>query len=312
MITRKEMIQRSTALTAAVASGFGLTEMRTASKRDQPVSNGRIKQVLVSWPFMSFGDEWSLEELCKAAAELGCEGIELVGPDEWPVMKEHGLICALATNGMPDPPFEKGLNNPRYQPEVIDRTRQRIRECADAGVPSVIAFTGFDALDLEDPDKGVIGPDTGANYTVEGLKELARDAERHGVTICLEHLNSRVSGDDYRGHPGYQGDDIDYCADIIRRVGSPRVKLLFDIYHVQIMNGDVINRIHEYGTDLIGHVHTAGVPGRRELDEQQEITYPPVMQALLDIGYQGYVGQEFIPTRNPMDGLRQAVSLCDV
>ena len=109
-----------------------------------------------------------------------------------------------------------------------------------------------------------------------------------------------------KGHPGYQGDDVDYCADIIRKVGSPRVKLLFDIYHVQIMHGDIIRRIRQYGADLIGHVHTAGVPGRGELDDTQEINYPPLMQALLDVGYSGYVGQEFIPTRGAMEGLREA------
>jgi hydroxypyruvate isomerase len=114
-----------------------------------------------------------------------------------------------------------------------------------------------------------------------------------------------------RGHPGYQGDDLDYCAEIIRQVGSPRAKLLFDIYHVAIMNGDVIRRIRQYG-DWIGHVHTAGVPGRGELDDHQEVHYPGVMRALVEIGYQGYVGQEFIPTRDPAEGLQQAVSLCDV
>lgn len=108
------------------------------------------------------------------------------------------------------------------------------------------------------------------------------------------------------------GDDVDYCADIVRRVASEKVKLLFDIYHVQIMNGDVIARIREYGTDLIGHIHTAGVPGRGELDDTQELNYPAIMRTLLEIGYEGYVGQEFVPTRNPMEGLREAVSICDV
>ena len=122
---------------------------------------------------------------------------------------------------------------------------------------------------------------------MNGLKALARDAERHRVTIVLEHLNSRVTGHDSKGHPGYQGDDIDYCADIIRQVGSPRVKLLFDIYHVQVMHGDVIARIRQYGSDLIGHVHTAGVPGRGELDDTQELQYAPVMKALLEVGYAG-------------------------
>ncbi|MGE3806337.1 MAG: TIM barrel protein, partial [Gemmataceae bacterium] len=126
----------------------------------------------------------------------------------------------------------------------------------------------------------------------------------------LEMLNSRVK-EDMKGHPGYQGDHTDYCIDIIKKVGSPRLKLLFDIYHVQIMDGDIIARIKQYA-DYIGHVHTAGNPGRAELDDKQEINYPPIMKALVAVGYQGYVGQEFIPTRDATQGLTEAVKLCDV
>jgi hydroxypyruvate isomerase len=276
------------------------------------VRNGRINQVIASWPFQLFGERWDLDTLCRAARGLGCSGIELVGPEAFPTLRAYGLTCALAVNGMPDPPFVKGLNNLRYHDEVIMRTRRRIEECAQAGVPAVIAFTGFKYRDALNPGSGEIPPDEGAANTVRGLKQLALDAERHGVTICVEHLNTRVQGDDFRGHPGYQGDDIDYCANIIRAVGSARVKLLFDVYHVQVMAGNVIARIREYGPDLIGHVHTAGVPGRGELDEHQELQFAPIMQALLDTGYRGFVGQEFIPTRDPMEGLYQAITLCDI
>ncbi len=127
----------------------------------------------------------------------------------------------------------------------------------------------------------------------------------------MEHLNSRDTSDPMKGHPGYQGDDVDYCAEIIRQVGSAHAKLLFDVYHVAIMNGDVIRRLRQY-RDLIGHVHVAGVPGRGELEEDQEIYYPAVMRTLVEIGYQGYVGQEFIPTREPATGLARAVRSCDV
>ena len=129
--------------------------------------------------------------------------------------------------------------------------------------------------------------------------------------MCVEHLNTRDDSHPMKGHPGYQGDDLDWLASIIRKVGSPRVKLLFDIYHVQIMHGDVIRRIEE-NKDIIGHVHTAGNPGRAELDENQEIAYPAIMRKLIDVKYTGYVGQEFIPTRDPKEGLKQAVKLCDV
>jgi sugar phosphate isomerase/epimerase len=319
-ISRRDMLRGAAAMasaaTAAGLLGCGVAaEVGAASQTafDGPAARrGRIRQVLVSWPFMLFGEEWDLDTLCRAGRDLGCEGIELVGPEAWPTLREYGLICALATNGMPDPPFVKGLNNPRYREEVVGRTRRRIEECAQAGVPAVIAFTGFKYRDAEDPASGEILPEEGAEHTIRALKELALDAERYGVTVCLEHLNTRVHGHDFKGHPGYQGDDIDYCADIIRAVGSPRVKLLFDIYHVQIMNGDVIARIREYGDDLIGHVHTAGVPGRGELDGSQELRYEPIMRALLEVGYSGYVGQEFIPTRDPLAGLHEAVSTCDV
>ncbi|MGA3190584.1 MAG: TIM barrel protein, partial [Bryobacteraceae bacterium] len=143
------------------------------------------------------------------------------------------------------------------------------------------------------------------------LRELASYAKPRGVTVCLEQLNTRDDSNPMKGHPGYQGEDIDYCAQIVMQVGSPNVKLLFDIYHVAIMNGDIIRRLSQY-RDLIGHIHTAGVPGRGELDETQEIFYPAIMRTLIEIGYTGYVGQEFIPTRDPAEGLKRAVSLCDV
>jgi len=290
---------------SAPGSGAGQTDSRA-------VRNGRIRQAIAGWPYMVFGDKWDLAGLCNAARALGCSALDLFGPDAWPTMRQAGLTCAVSVNGMPDPPFMKGLNNPKYQEEVITRTRTRIEECAQAKIPNVIAFTGFKWRDAENPTSGEIPADEGAANTVKGLKTLASHAEKHGVTIVLEHLNSRVTGHDFKGHPGYQGDHIDYCADIIRRVGSPRVKLLFDIYHVQIMDGDMVARIRTYGTDLIGHVHTAGVPGRGELDETQELQYAPIMKALLDIGYAGYVAQEFIPTRSAMEGLRQAIQICDV
>ena len=156
-----------------------------------------------------------------------------------------------------------------------------------------------------------MGREEGAQNTVKGLRELARHGQQKGVTVVLEQLNTRETSHPMKGHPGYQGDDIDYCAEIIRQVGSPYAKLLFDVYHVSIMNGDLIRRLRQY-RDWIGHVHVAGNPGRGELNDAQEICYPAVMHALLEIGYEGFVGQEFIPTREPAEGLQQAVALCDV
>jgi hydroxypyruvate isomerase len=319
-MSRRDVLRGAAIASAASATGMlacapAGSDSATSVGGQTPgpaVRNGRIRQAVVAWPYMLFGDKWDLAGVCKAARELGCTALDLLGPDEWATAREAGLSCAVAVNGMAAPPFMKGLNNPRYHEEVISRTRTRIEECAQAKVPAVIAFTGFKWRDADNPKSGAIPDAEGAANTVKGLKALAGHAEKHGVTIVLEHLNSRVTGHDFKGHPGYQGDRIDYCADIIRQVASPRVKLLFDIYHVQIMDGDVIARIKEYGTDLIGHIHTAGVPGRAELDDTQELQYAPIMKALLDIGYTGYVAQEFIPTRSAMDGLRQAVQICDV
>lgn len=191
LLTRRDMLKGGAALTAAVMTGGFLPGKRTAGKTSSglpAVRNGRIKQVLASWPYMDRAEYWSLDQLCQAAVDLGCDGIELVGPDEWPTMKKYNLTCGMSPNGMPGLPFVKGLNNMNYQEEVIATTKRRIEECAEAGVPNVIAFTGYKYIDVDNPEKGEVPLDEGADNTVKGLKELALHAERHGVTVCLEHL----------------------------------------------------------------------------------------------------------------------------
>lgn len=294
----------------AAAMGPAASEVALAAE-GPAVTNGRIKQSVVYWCFNIAGDKWDIEQTCKVAKGLGCGSVEIVPPKDWDVLKKYGLVCAIAPNGMPGPPFVKGFNNPKYHDEVIARTKEVIDACATYGFPNVIAFTGYKWRDAEDPKSGEISREEGADNCVAGLKKIAGYAEQKGVTICVEHLNTRDDSHPMKGHPGYQGDDVDYLAGILRRVGSPRVKLLFDIYHVQIMHGDVIRRLDQL-KDVIGHIHTAGNPGRGELDDKQEIQYPPIMRKLLEIGYSGYVGQEFIPTRDPLAGLREAVRLCDV
>jgi sugar phosphate isomerase/epimerase len=300
-------ISRRTAL-AALGTAAPLAAAVPAAATDR---KGRIRQSIVYWCFNIAGDKWDIEQMCRVAQDIGVSSIELAPPETWPALKRHGLTSAIVPNGMPGAPFMKGLNNPRYRDEVIARTTEMIDAAAEAGFPAVIAFTGYKWRDADDPASGEISPAEGADHCVTGLKALASHAEKKGVTICLEHLNTRDDTHPMKGHPGYQGDDVDYVAGILRRVGSERVKMLFDIYHVQIMNGDVIRRI-EQCQDVIGHVHTAGNPGRAELDDNQEILYPPIMRKLLEVGYEGFVGQEFIPTRDPLAGLREAVALCDV
>ena len=273
--------------------------------------HGRIRHSLAFWCLNGTGWNWDVDRICSTAQHLGCESVELVPPELWPTLQKYGLKCALAGNGMPDPMFQKGVNNPRYHEEVIARTKHAIDEAADFAVPNVIAFTGLKWRDAEDPVSGEISLEEGTANSVKALSELARYASNKGVTICLEHLNSRDHSHPMKGHPGYQGDDLEYCANLIKQVNSPHLKLLFDIYHVDIMHGDIIRRLHQH-RDIIGHVHTAGNPGRGELDDRQEINYRAVMLALLDIGYKGYVGHEFIPVRDPLPGLVQAVALCDV
>ena len=302
---------RRTALAAAAGTAATIAASESNAADGPVATKGRIKQSLVYWCFNMMGDKWDIERMCSVARELGCGSIELAEPALWPTLQKHGLVCAIAPNGMPGAPFMRGFNNPRYHEEVIARTTQAIDDCAAAKFPAVIAFTGYAWRDADDPSSGAISREEGADNCVAGFKKIVGHAEKKGVTICLEHLNTRDGTHPMKGHPGYQGDDVDEVAAIIRRVGSDRLKLLFDCYHVQIMNGDLIRRIEEL-KDIIGHVHTAGNPGRGELDDAQEILYPPVMRKLVDVGYTGYVGQEFIPTRDPLAGLRQAVALCDV
>jgi hydroxypyruvate isomerase len=317
-ITRRHLLHGLAAAGAAPALASLAGQAAEAQEAPQAaaapgraVVNGRIRQSIVFWCFNTAGERWDLDRTCRVARELGCLSVEVVPPEDWGVLQRHGLTCALAPNGMPGMPFVRGFNNRRYHDELLTRMRPVIDACAEAHVPSVIAFTGYKWRDADDPRSGEISREEGADNCVHGLRQLAGHAERRGVTVCVEHLNTRDSSHPMKGHPGYQGDDLDWVAGILRRVGSPRVKLLFDIYHVQIMHGDVIRRI-EQNRDLIGHVHTAGNPGRGELDDRQEIQYPPIMRKLLEMRYAGYVGQEFIPTRNPLEGLRQAVRLCDV
>src|SRR6478609_4903861 len=272
---------RRTVLQSAVAAGAAAALPGVAAVEPfQP--KGHVKHSVVFWCFNAAGEKWDADTTCRVARELGCVSVEIIEPEHWPTLKKHGLGCAIAPNGMPKTPFMYGFNNPRYAPEVLDRMTKRVGECHDAGVPSVIAFTGYQWKDADDPKSGSISRDEGMANCVANLKELARAAEKAGVTVCLEHLNTRDSSHPMKGHPGYQGDDLDYCAEIVRKVGSPQVKLLFDVYHVQIMHGDLLRRIEQL-KDLIGHVHTAGNPGRGELDAAQEIAYPAVMRKLVEV-----------------------------
>ncbi|HOB75497.1 MAG TPA: TIM barrel protein [Phycisphaerae bacterium] len=282
---------------AAAAGMLGLTggawaqEERPAEKAGR---KGQYKHSICYWCFQPY---WNLARACEVAKKLGIKSIELVDPPDYPLLKEHGLVCALSNSHG----FEKGFNNLKYHERCIKIIREQVDACAEFGFPNVITFTGF----RED-----IPDDVGLKNCVTGLKKVVGYAEKKKVTLILEMLNSRVDAE-MKGHPGYQGDHVDYCIEIIKQVGSPRLKLLFDVYHVQIMDGDVITRIRQYH-EYIGHYHVAGNPGRNEPDENQEINYPAVMRAIAETGYTGYVAQEFVPTRDPLKSLTEAVKLCTV
>lgn len=288
-------MNRRTAIQLGAAGAFALatSSMNAQSTPSYKVKNGRIRQSVVPWCF----NPMPLAELAKLSAALGISSVELCDPKDWPMLKELGLTCALAGSHM----FDKGFAHRDEWDECLAVLRPRIEECAAAGVERVITFSGY--------RKG-ISDEEGIKTMVEGLKKIIGHAEKHKVTICLEMLNSRDAAA-MKGHPDYFCDDINRTVEVCKQVGSERMKVLFDLYHVQIMHGDVIRRIHEC-KDYIAHVHTAGVPGRNEIDDTQELNYAPLMKALLDVGYKGFVGQEFIPLRDKAASLTESVRICDV
>ena len=274
---------------------------------------GRIKQSIAFWCFNGFGEKWNLDQMCRVAKQIGCVSVEILETaDQLLVVRKHGLTCAMVSVDMaPDPPFVRGFNNPHNWPRLIAQTKIGIDLAVRFDCPNMICFTGYSAHDPHDPNSLHIQKEEGAENCVRGLQQVIGYAEEKKVSLCLEPLNTRDDSHPMKGHPGYQGDHLDYCMEIIQRVNSPRMKVLLDIYHTQVMDGDIIRRIRKI-KDYIGHVHTAGNPGRCELDDNQEIAYEAIMKALLEAGYDGYVGHEYIPTRAALPSLREAVALCDV
>ena len=294
-ITRRDVIK-------SLAVGAAASLAATASAAERPVEpdfkvrNRRIHQSVMGWCF----NPMPTPELAKHCREIGLEAIEGIGAEHYPMARQLGLkISLVGSHG-----FAKGPFNPANHEFCLSKLRAGIDLAVANECPSVITFTGMREPGISDSD--------GAKNCIECWKQVIEYAEQKNVNLCLEHLNTRDSSHPMKGHPGYFGDNVDFCVELIQRVGSPRMKLLFDIYHVQIMNGDVIRRLRQY-KDVIGHYHTAGNPGRGEIDETQEINYPAVMKAILETGYQGFVAQEFIPTwPDKIEALRHAAKVCDV
>jgi len=275
-------------LTAAIA-GFAAPLVASAQS-PRVVKNARLKQSVSRWPYAKI----PLPDFCRAIAEMGLPAIDLLEMNEWQVAREHGLVVSMGYAGggsIPD-----ALNVKANHDAIVHNFEENIPKAAAARVPNVITFFG---------NRRGMPDEQAIDNCVIGLNRVKRVAEDHGVTICVELLNSKVN------HKDYQGDRTSFGVSVVKAVDSPRVKLLYDIYHMQIMEGDVIRTIrdnHQY----IAHYHTGGVPGRHELDDTQELNWKAIAKAVVDTGFTGYFAHEFVPTHDPLTSLRDAVALCDV
>jgi len=257
---------------------------------DRIVKNGRLKQSVSRWCYKSI----PMPDFCRAVADMGLTAIDLLEEPEWTIARDHGLVCSMGYAGggsIPD-----GLNVTANHDAIVKNFERLIPRAAALKVPNVITFFG---------NRRGMADDVAIANCITGLNRVKKIAEDNGVTICVELLNSRVN------HPDYQGDRTPFGVAVVKAVGSPRVKLLYDIYHMQIMEGDLIKTIRD-NRDYMGHYHTGGVPGRHELDDSQEVNWRAVCRAIVETGFTGYLAHEFVPTRDPLTSLREAVALCDV
>jgi hydroxypyruvate isomerase len=285
-LTRREVLAGA----AAVAVSSLLPSRAGAQPAARVVKKGRLKQSVSRWCYKDIPDP----TFFKAVADMGLTAVDLLAPDQWAPVRDFGLICSMGWKVGGDIP--DGLNNPANHDAIVKGLTAALPAAAKNGVPNLIAFFG---------NRRGMGDAEAIKNCVAGLNRIKGPAEDAGVTICVELLNSKVN------HPDYQGDRSAFGLEIVKAVGSPRVKLLYDIYHMQIMEGDVIRTIRQ-DKDWIAHFHTGGVPGRHELDDTQELNWRAVCTAIADMGYTGYVAHEFVPTRDPLTSLREAVALCDV
>jgi hydroxypyruvate isomerase len=287
-VTRREAL---TAAGAALASAALVPSASASPEGGKIVQKGRIKQSVCRWCYGKI----PMPEFVKAVADMGLTAIDLVDESDWPLLHDHGLICSMvwktSPGGIPD-----GLNDPKNHDSIVNGLLEAMPRVKKAGGPNIIAFFGN--------RKGMSDDDAIKNCVI-GLNRVKKAAEEHGLNICVELLNSKVD------HKDYQGDRTSFGVEVVKRVESPRVKLLYDIYHMQIMEGDVMRTIKD-NHQWIAHYHTGGVPGRHELDDTQELNWRTVAKTIVETGYTGYMAHEFVPTRDPLTSLREAVTLCDV
>jgi hydroxypyruvate isomerase len=271
--------------------------------KSQVAKNGNINHSVCLWCYKGM----SSSDMAPVAKRLGLKAIDLLKPDQWGPLKENGLICSMTSH--PDIRIEVGLNRKQNHEKILSALRECIDANAAAGYPNVICFSGNRHLPRKGkgaPLEQLVSDEDGIKVCAEGLKQVMSYAEQKNVTICMELLNSKVN------HPDYMCDHSDWGVELCKAVGSERFKLLYDIYHMQIMEGDVIATIKKHH-EHFGHYHTGGVPGRHEIDETQELYWPAIMRAIVATGFKGYVAQEFIPAKKDMiASLAAAVQVCDV
>jgi hydroxypyruvate isomerase len=308
-VSRRSALQTFVGSAALLGSAAGLSSALAAEEETaKPKLKGHIHHSVSAWCYGSLFNagknkpaKMTFEEFCKTCAAMGLESVELLGANDWPAVKKAGLTCAMC-NG-PDG-IGYGWNRVEHHDDLLPKFEQAIPEVAANGFPNIITFSG----NRKGKDKWgeySLSDEEGLENCVKGLKRLVPIAEKHKVTVVLELLNSRVD------HHGYMADKSAWGIEVCKRVGSERLKLLFDIYHMQIMEGDLCRSIKDNGK-YFGHYHTGGNPGRNEIDDTQEIHYPAVMRAIVASGYKGYVGQEFVPKRDPLKSLAEAIQICDV
>jgi hydroxypyruvate isomerase len=285
-VSRRNMIKSaiSGATIASVSSPLWSADTEPVPRK------GRIKQSVSRWCY----EKIPLDDLCAAAAQMGLKAVDLLKPDEYEVPARYGLVCSMAYADGGE--IGSALNRLENHARIEEGFRKHIPLAAKAGVPNVITFSGL---------RAGMSDDEGAKNTIIGLNRVKKIAEDHGVNICMELLNSKVD------HKDYMCDHTAWGVRVVEAVNSPRVKLLYDIYHMQIMEGDLIRTIQQ-NIQWLAHFHTGGVPGRHELDGTQEVQWDGVMRGIVAANFQGYVAHEFVPTHDPLTSLRQAVDLCDV
>ena len=285
-MNRRKALGAIGAMAAATTLGPRDALARTSESRS---TAGRLKHSVSRWCYRTI----PLDDLCESAKSFGYSAIDLLSEADWRVPAKHGLVCAMA-NGFGQIPV--GFNRTENHDKLVADATRMIPLAAAAGVPNIVCFSG---------NRGGLSDGEGIANCIAGFKRITPLAEQHGVTLCLELLNSKVD------HKDYHCDHTAWGVQVVQGVGSPRLKLLYDIYHMQIMEGDVIRTIRA-NYPHIAHFHTGGVPGRNEIDDTQELTYRTVMHAIADLGFTGFVAQEFVPKRDPLTSMKQAFDICNV